>query len=97
MMLGQFSPPHFTINKDGQLQQIRPLFNGVYPTIMENNPQLQQQLNDVFDINKQLSNFYQNNVTKPIEGFFARNDVNLVVFFIGIVVILIGLLEARTL
>lgn len=95
------NPIKFVLNKDGQLTVQNPfdVFNN-YQTIQQNS--IKDALStpiDTVNLNPTdiLNDFYKKSINDPVKGFFARNDVNLVVFFLGILMLIVGVLETGVL
>lgn len=98
--LHHVSPPHFIINKDGQLQVVNPLNTfqtGDSHSATTSTSDGVNTLDLQASLSKGLSTAVEDSITTPFYDFLKNNQVNLIIGFVGILVLLIGILETKAL
>lgn len=86
--------PVFVRNRDGQLTVVNPLFafqtgNDPHATTSHYTG------TPILDLSGEIKKAYTDTIDTPLKTFLAKNDVNLVVFAIGMVILFLGLLEVK--
>ena len=91
--LQRVNPPHFVVNADGQLQLVNPLM--VFQTGDNPHATTSHDYSKGLDLQSALENTITDSITQPINDFFQKNNVNIVVLGIGVVVLILGLVELK--
>lgn len=93
-----FNTPQWQIDLNGNIQRIQAqdTLQGLQ-NLQGRNPIVPSMNKPVLDVGSILNDFWDRNIKFPIDKFFQMNETNLIVFVLGMVVLILGILETKAL